>query len=68
MIRLEVEEYCQQCLDFAADVTRPERVELQGTDGTHIFEYSDTIVHCKYRKRCSAIKRYLETQAKGEEK
>lgn len=60
MIRLEVEPYCQQCLDFSPDVTKPDRLEFG--DGTCV--YTDTIVKCKYRKRCAGIKRFLEQQAK----
>lgn len=54
MIRIDVEGYCHNCLDFEADVTKPGR----NTDNT----WSDTVVQCKYRKRCSGIRRYLMTQ------
>lgn len=63
MIKLDVEEYCQQCLDFSPDVTKPERLEFVGYDSTKTV-YSDTIIQCKYRKRCSGITRYLEHQIK----
>lgn len=66
MIKLEVEPYCQQCLDFTPDVTRPERMVSEDLKGKRHEIYSDTIVHCKHRKRCASIKRYLELQAKGE--
>ena len=56
MIKLVVEPYCQQCLDFSPDVTKPERVCYDG--------YTDTIIQCEYRKRCAAIKRFLEQQSK----
>lgn len=62
MIRLEVEDYCQQCLDFTPDVTKPERT--RDNDGG--FAYTDTIIHCKYRKRCGGIARYLEQRVKGD--
>lgn len=62
MIRLDVEEYCQECLDFTPDVTKPERIQA---NAGHII-YTDTIVQCKYRKRCSSIERFLRQQAKGE--
>ena len=58
MIRIDVEGYCHGCLDFEADVTKPARI----TDDT----WSDTVIQCKYRKRCSGIKRYLETKVKDE--
>lgn len=61
MIRIDVEEYCHQCLDFSADVIKPQRVEQ--IDGKPVF--SDTIVQCVHRKRCAGIKRFLEQQAKG---
>lgn len=63
MIRIEVEEYCHNCLDFSPDITKPERVitALYGESWT------DTIVRCEYRKRCASIKRYLEQQAKNEQ-
>lgn len=60
MIKLEVEEYCQECLDFCPDVNKPERLVLN--DGTSV--YSDTIIKCKHRKRCSSIMRFLENQVK----
>ena len=61
MIRIEVQEYCSECCDFEPDVTRP--VKMVGytpfTDVTGITQ-TDTIVRCKYAKRCESIKRYLE--------
>lgn len=64
MIRLEVEPYCQDCLDFEPDVTKPTRMyaadEVVGALG-------DTVVRCEYRNRCRAVKRYLEQQMKGEQ-
>lgn len=66
MIRLEVEGYCQQCLDFSPDVMKPEREISKTVNGTHSMSYSDTIVKCKYRNRCASIRRFLEQQMKGE--
>ena len=63
MIRVEVEEYCQQCLDFSPDVIKPERVR---TDGGKELEYTDTVIKCKYHKRCAGITRFLEQKLKGE--
>lgn len=62
MIRLNVEEYCHQCLDFTPDVIPPARSTAE--NGEHI--QTDTIIQCKYRKRCAGIKRFLEQQAKEE--
>lgn len=58
MIRVEVEEYCNHCLDFSPDVTNAERVCIG--DGEVVV--GDTIIRCKYRKRCGAITRFLKKQ------
>ena len=62
MIRLDVEKYCEQCLDFNPDITYPSR---SGKDYGDLV-LSDTIVRCENRKRCANIKRYLEQQYKRE--
>ena len=64
MIKIEVEGYCQNCLNFQPDVIRPERLRM-GNDGTPTS--GDTIVRCEYRQRCAGIKRYLEHQMKKEQ-
>lgn len=64
-IRIDVKEYCAECCDFEADVTKPERSTLYSEDFIgvkEIFRQTDTIVRCKYRNRCEAIKRFLEKQ------
>lgn len=60
MIKLDVEGYCHECLDFCPDVIKPERVIAPSTDAY----YTDTIIKCKYRKRCGGIMRFLENQTK----
>ena len=62
MIRLNVEEYCHQCLDFTPDVIPPVRMLAENEE--HVR--TDTIIQCEYRKRCAGIKRYLEQQTKEE--
>lgn len=62
MIRINVEEYCHQCLDFNPDVIPPTR----GIDEKGEPVQTDTIIQCKYRKRCANMIRYLEHQAKDE--
>ena len=59
MIRIDVEGYCHNCLDFEADVTKPVR-DLRDN------AWSDTVVQCEHRKRCAGIRRYLEQQSKSE--
>lgn len=61
-IRLEVEKYCHGCADFSADVTKAQRIP--GAVGENLL--GDTIVQCEYRKRCNAIRRFLEHQIRGE--
>lgn len=63
MIRLEVQRYCSDCHDFEPDVTKPER--LYRDDHLNLCQ-TDTIVQCRYAKRCEAIKRYLERKTKGD--
>lgn len=60
MIRLNVEEYCQSCLDFNPDVIPPTR----SSDDEN--ELTNTIIQCKYRKRCAGIERHLRQIIKGE--
>ena len=64
MIRINVEEYCHQCLDFNPDVIEPTRG--YSVDGKQIIQ-TDTIVQCKYRKRCANMIRYLEQQQAKDE-
>lgn len=66
MIRLEVEDYCHECLDFTPDVIKPEREVSEDIKGKHHVAYTDTIIQCKHKRRCAGIKRFLEQQAKGE--
>lgn len=63
MIRLDIQGYCKACCDFEPDVTKPERQLIQTNKGDAINIQTDTIIRCKYAKRCEAIKRYLETNS-----
>lgn len=66
MIRLDISGYCSDCCDFEPDVTKPTRSTF-ATDLNKITTIqSDTIVRCRYAKRCESIKRYLERQAQQE--
>lgn len=62
MIRLEVQRYCSECHDFEPDVTKPEKYRDEHLN----LCQTDTIVQCRYAKRCEAIKRYLERKTKGD--
>lgn len=63
MIRVEVEEYCQHCLDFSPDVTNATRIP----SGNDELILGDTVIRCEYRKRCAAIERFLKKQIKDKE-
>ena len=56
MIKLDIQEYCGQCMDFSPDVARP--IKMHTTDNEII--QTDTVIRCEYRGRCEAIRRYLE--------
>lgn len=65
-IRLEVQEYCSECLDFTPDITKPERSTAYNDRNEVVYsQQTDTIVACKYAKRCENIKKYLSRQMKG---
>lgn len=62
MIRLDVAEYCDECDDFIAAVEKPSKMFTEG----EIVLRTDTIVSCAHRKRCEAIRRYLERRGIGD--
>lgn len=66
MIRLDILEYCNDCCDFEPDVTRPTRSSFATELNKVTVVQSDTIIRCKYAKRCESIKRYLERHAQQE--
>lgn len=49
MIELEVEEYCQNCSDFEADVSR-----IAG------IIYCDTFIRCEHRGKCGQLYDYIK--------
>lgn len=62
-IKLEVKPYCATCCDFEADVTKPERTVILTSDSDNRpctkTVQTDTVIRCKYARRCEAILRYL---------
>lgn len=71
MIKLEIEEYCQNCPDFVPDVDKDHKGEF-----THDYESLDrspkvkrtcnTTIRCAYRKRCAElVDTYLRYELKG---
>ena len=61
MIKLDVKEYCHACMDFSPDVIHARK---EFADFTDEIVQTNTVVQCEYRRRCEAIKEYLERQAK----
>lgn len=62
MIRLCVEDYCQDCPEF-----KPETSTVQMYDFT-LDGYLNTIVHCEHQKRCDNFMRYLKRKLKESDK
>lgn len=56
MIRVEVEKYCSECMDFEPDVEKPQKMYAYMDEIT----ITDTVIRCEHRKRCEHIRRYLE--------
>lgn len=67
MIKLEIQSYCNQCFDFEPDVTKPERISIRSDFYEQEVLQTDTIVKCKYAKRCENIRRYLKQQLKEDQ-
>lgn len=58
MIRLDIQPYCDSCMDFTPDTEAP----VRNYAGSRFVYQSDTIVRCKYRKRCENMIKYLQKQ------
>lgn len=57
MIKLEVEDYCQDCRNFEADVQRPNIYHAMFGEE---FSSGDTIVRCEYRKHCKHVVEFVK--------
>ena len=60
MIRLDVEDYCQDCPEFEAEVLK-DRKFYGFTEGT------DTIIRCEHYIRCQRMEKYLSERLKYRE-
>ena len=58
MIELCVMGYCHNCPEFEADVTK-----MNFEVYANVVRY-DSVIRCKNRERCEAIKRYLKDEEK----
>ena len=61
MIRLSVNDYCQDCPEFEAEV-------LKGRMFYGFTEGADTIIRCKHYIKCQKIEKYLLERLKYREK
>ena len=59
MIELKVEDYCQDCPRFEADVQCQQYYSMD-------YMTCATTVKCKFRKQCRNIMKYLKEQSKKE--
>ena len=55
--------YGPECFDFDPDVKRTEKIQKENQI---VYIPSDTIIRCRYAKRCESIKRFLDAQNKKE--
>lgn len=56
MIKLEIENYCQDCLYFEAEVYKEYFEDYYGR------KLPNTYISCKNADKCRCIKRYLEKE------
>lgn len=66
MIKVDVEDYCHDCLSFDADVQHGEKMYKDGFYGPESV-VTDTVIRCSYRNRCRSIERYLERKKQKKE-
>ena len=56
--RLLTEDYCESCPAFEAHVEHGQPMYI---NGAYMFN-AETVIDCKHRDRCEAIKKHLEKQ------
>ena len=56
MIKLDVQPYCHECAGFMPFCDRSVEYESEG----RVYYRSDTVITCKYKKRCEQMIKYLE--------
>lgn len=66
MIKLDVNQYCQNCTEFEPEITqRPDQFNCCGFDDSGgSYLYGDTIIECEHRRRCEALYNYLKGELK----
>ena len=58
MIKLEVQDYCQTCPNFEADVERPVTLYRDAEEIT----IGDTIIRCENRRICERVKKVISNE------
>lgn len=55
MIQLEVEPYCQECLEFKPDMMQSAVQTLSGE-----FQHVNTTIFCEHKNRCKQIEKVIK--------
>lgn len=64
MIKLCVQDYCQECTNFEAEVTIAHK--MYSTDGVPVA-ISDTIIRCEHAGLCARLQKEFERMSKEKE-
>lgn len=65
MIKLDVREYCQSCVEFEPRVTQ--RPEMLNIDFCDFSFYGDTVVECENRYKCEVLYNRLKKENENAE-
>ena len=58
MIKIKVEEYCNDCPEFDPEAIKPQ--PIYDSIGNYVGMLGPMIVVCKYRNRCRRFMEYLQ--------
>ena len=64
MIRLDIDEYCNNCPEFESDVKK-DVIHCRNLDFNKA-SIVNTIITCEHRERCRSIKNFLEEDKETE--
>jgi len=65
MIKLDIQEYCQNCPYFEPEViSRPTTFYVDNEE--HTVYIGDTIVKCESRTKCREIRKFLEKETNND--
>lgn len=63
MITLDVEEYCQECPEFEAEV---ESIKYPDYMGGHRIGFCDTVIRCEHRDKCHQLYKHIKKNEENE--